>query len=159
MKRKGTLCILLLVALSASAADHVAAPEFTLPTASGTIALHDYRGKVVFVDFWASWCGPCRESFPWMSTMADKYRKDGLVIVSINLDKDRDAANRFLDRYTASFPVAFDPAGRSAEAYRVQAMPSSFVVSRTGTILYAHQGFEPAKAHTLEDHIKEALSQ
>jgi len=159
MNRKGTLCLLLLLALSASAADRVAAPDFTLPAASGTIALHDFRGKVVFVDFWASWCVPCRESFPWMSTMADKYRKDGLVVVSINLDKDRDSANRFLDRYTASFPVAFDPGGRSAEAYRVQAMPSSFVVSRTGTILYAHQGFELSKAHTLEDHILEALSQ
>jgi thiol-disulfide isomerase/thioredoxin len=159
MLRKSLVTFLCVIASAAVAADRVPAPDFTLPTASGNIALHDFRGKVVFVDFWASWCGPCRESFPWMSTMAEKYKKDGLVIVSINLDKSRDAANRFLDRYTASFPVAFDPAGRSAEAFRVQAMPSSFIVSRNGTLLYAHQGFESSEAPLVEQKIKEALSQ
>lgn len=159
MIRKSSLLVLLFLSLSSFAAGPVTAPEFTLPTAAGTIALHDYRGKVVYVDFWASWCVPCRQSFPWMNTMAEKYRKDGLVVVAINLDKDREQAQRFLDQYTASFPVAFDPAGRAAEAFKVQAMPSSFLVSRTGTVLFAHQGFEPAKASLLEAHIQEALSQ
>jgi thiol-disulfide isomerase/thioredoxin len=159
MIRSAVLAVVLFLSLSALAAGHAAAPDLTLPTASGTVSLHELRGKVVYVDFWASWCVPCRESFPWMSTIAEKYQKEGLMVVAINLDKDRDQANRFLDQYTASFPVAFDPAGRSAEAFKVQAMPSSFVVSRSGTILFAHQGFEPAKASVLEQHIQEALSQ
>lgn len=136
-----------------------AAPEFTLPTRTGPPAtLQDFRGKVVLVDFWASWCGPCRQSFPWMSSMIDKYAAQGLVIVSIDLDKNREAADEFLAKYRPPFIVAFDPAGRTAEAFDVDAMPSSFIVSRDGRIVYAHQGFELAKANSIENQIKEALS-
>ncbi len=138
--------------------ESAAAPDFTLPTRSGTISLRSLRGKVVYVDFWASWCGPCRESFPWMATMHDKYSTKGLVIVAVNLDKSRDLANQFLETYSAPFHVAFDPAGDIAEAFHVEAMPSSFLVNRTGQIVYTHQGFQDAKAPALEDQIKEALS-
>lgn len=139
--------------------DRTSAPDFNLPTSSGTVSLKDLRGKVVYVDFWASWCGPCRQSFPWMSSMFEKYGDQGLAVVAIDLDKERDAAGAFLYEFAPRFTVAFDPAGKTAEAFRVEAMPSSFIVSRTGTIVYAHEGFEKSKAGTLEDHIKEALSQ
>lgn len=135
-----------------------AAPEFTLPTRTGPPAkLQDFSGRVVLVDFWASWCGPCRQSFPWMSSMIDKYAAKGLVIVSIDLDKNREAADEFLAKYRPPFIVAFDPAGKTAEAFDVDAMPSSFIVSRDGRIVYAHQGFELSKADRIEDQIKEAL--
>ncbi len=147
-------------ALPAFAAEkrETAAPDFTLPTSSGTLSFHDLRGKVVLVDFWASWCMPCRESFPWMSTMLDQYSSKGFTIVAVNLDKDRDKAYAFLERFPAQFPVVFDPSGKTAEAFHVEAMPSSFIVGRDGKIVYAHQGFEEAKAHLVEDRIKEALS-
>ena len=136
-----------------------AAPEFTLPARTGPpVTLLDFRGKVVLVDFWASWCGPCRQSFPWMSSMIDRYAAQGFVIVSIDLDKSREAADEFLAKYRPPFIVAFDPAGKTAEAFDVDAMPSSFIVSRDGRIVYAHQGFELSKADRIEDHIKEALS-
>lgn len=135
------------------------APDFTLPAAAGAISLHELRGKVVFIDFWASWCGPCRASFPWMDDILNRYGDQGLVIVAINLDKEREAADEFLRRYPSQFTVGFDPAGRTAVAFNVQAMPSSFIVSRDGRIVYAHEGFEPGKVQTLEDRIKEALSQ
>ncbi|HSY48776.1 MAG TPA: TlpA disulfide reductase family protein [Thermoanaerobaculia bacterium] len=138
------------------------APDFTLPTSatsSGTVSLHDFRGKVVYVDFWASWCVPCRQSFPWMSGMSDRYSAQGLVVVSVNLDKKRDAVDEFLQRFPATFLVALDPSGKTAEAFHVAAMPSSFIVSRTGRIIYTHAGFEQAKAQTIETQIKEALSQ
>lgn len=138
--------------------DRPAAPDFTLPTSSGTASLHDFRGKVVLVDFWASWCMPCRQSFPWMSSMLEKYSAQGLAIVAVNLDKEGEAADTFLEQFPARFVVAFDPAGKTAEAFHVEAMPSSFIVSRTGRVVYAHQGFELAKAQTVEDQIKEALS-
>jgi thiol-disulfide isomerase/thioredoxin len=134
------------------------APNFTLPTSSGTVSLHDLRGKVVFVDFWASWCMPCRQSFPWMSGMSDRYSADGLVIVSINLDKNREAADAFLQQFPAPFTVAFDSAGKTAVAFHVEAMPSSFIVSRTGNIVYSHAGFQPKEADRVETQIKEALS-
>lgn len=90
--------------------------------------------------------------------MHDKFGSKGLVIVAINLDKTRDAADAFLDTYPAPFTVAFDPAGVVAEAFHVEAMPSSFIVSRTGQIVYAHEGFQEEKAGALENQIKEALS-
>jgi cytochrome c biogenesis protein CcmG/thiol:disulfide interchange protein DsbE len=142
--------------------DGAPAPDFTLPTSStssGTMSLHDFRGKVVYVDFWASWCVPCRQSFPWMSSMSERYAAQGLVVVSVNLDKKRDAVDEFLQRFPATFVVALDPAGKTAEAFHVAVMPSSFIVSRTGKIVYTHAGFDLAKARTIEDQIKEALSQ
>lgn len=138
------------------------APDFTLPTSStssGMLSLHDFRGKVVYVDFWASWCVPCRQSFPWMSSMSERYAAQGLVVVAVNLDKKRDSVDEFLQRFPATFAIALDPSGKTAEAFHVAAMPSSFIVSRTGRIVYTHAGFEPAKAQTIEDQIKEALSQ
>ena len=135
------------------------APDFTLPTANGKVALHDLRGKVVYVDFWASWCVPCLQSFPWMRSMSEKYGPQGLVVVAIDLDKEADAATGFLERHAAPFIVAFDPEGRSAERFRVVAMPMSYIVGRDGAIVFSHEGFEESKARRLEEQIKEALSQ
>ena len=134
------------------------APDFTLPATSGDLSLHDLRGKVVYVDFWASWCAPCRESFPWMSGISEKYRDQGLVVVAINLDKNKAAADEFIRQFGGRFPVAFDPAGKSAEAFGVQAMPSSFIVNRFGVITYTHEGFQPRNADEVEAHITEALA-
>jgi thiol-disulfide isomerase/thioredoxin len=145
-------------AFAAGKPERVIAPDITLPTSSGKVSLHDFRGKVVLVDFWASWCIPCRQSFPWMSSMKERYAAQGLVIVAINLDKKREAADAFLGEFPVQFPVLFDPMGLSAEAFNVEGMPSSFIVSRTGEILYSHIGFEQAKAQKVEDQIKEALS-
>src|SRR4029078_4050052 len=84
------------------------APAFALPTASGeTIALGGLTGKVVYVDFWASWCGPCRRSFPWMNELVQRYAGQGLAIVAINVDKKRGDAERFLAQFPASFTVVF----------------------------------------------------
>jgi thiol-disulfide isomerase/thioredoxin len=130
---------------------------FTLPTSSGTVALDALRGKVVLVDFWASWCVPCRRSFPWMSALADRYAASGLVVVAINLDKSRDLAEEFLRDLAPSFIVAFDPAGKTAEAYHVTAMPSSYLVGRDGSLVYALAGFDPRDEGKLESKIKEAV--
>jgi thiol-disulfide isomerase/thioredoxin len=159
MRRLLLFTFLLSIPLTLSASDKRPAPDFTLPATSGTVSLHDLRGKVVYVDFWASWCGPCRQSFPWMTSMSEKYGPQGLVIVAVNLDKARESAAAFLNEFVPPFTIAFDPAGKTAEAFRVEAMPSSFVVNRNGIIVYAHEGFEQSKAGTLEDRVKETLSQ
>ncbi len=156
--RRLLLFSFLSLALTVSASNSRPAPDFTLPAGSGTVSLHDLKGKVVYVDFWASWCGPCRQSFPWMRSMYEKYGSQGLTIVAVNLDKDHEAAAAFINQYVPPFTIAFDPSGKTAEAFRVEAMPSSFIVSRTGTIVYAHEGFEQSKADKLEERIKEALS-
>ena len=132
------------------------APGFKLPTRAGTVALDSLRGRVVLVDFWASWCGPCRRSFPWMTTLEQRYAAKGLTIVAINLDKTREAANEFLAEFATPFTVAFDPSGKTAESYQVSGLPMTFLVGRDGKILYAHVGFDPKKTEPLENLIKEA---
>jgi len=132
------------------------APSFTLPARAGTVSLDSLRGKVVLVDFWASWCAPCRGSFPWLSRVADRYAADGFTVVAVNLDKDRAAADRFLEEFPAPFAVAFDSSGRTAEKYRVTVMPTSFLVARDGTILHTHSGFDPKKVAAVENLIQEA---
>lgn len=133
------------------------APRFTLPAREGTVCLDSLQGKVVYVDFWASWCGPCRQSFPWMRTMYDRFGSKGLVIVAINLDKDRGAAETFLQKYPVPFTVAFDPSGKTAKAFKVWGMPTSYVVSRSGTVLSTHAGFDPKRAAALESEIAALL--
>jgi cytochrome c biogenesis protein CcmG/thiol:disulfide interchange protein DsbE len=134
------------------------APSFTLSTRNGTVSLDSLRGRVVLVDFWASWCGPCRGSFPWLKSLHERYAGDGLAIVAIDLDKDRTAAERFLEQFPAPFTVAFDPSGRTAESYRVRAMPTTFLVARDGTVLDTHAGFDPKRAPALENLVREACT-
>src|SRR3954451_14360150 len=105
------------------------APALSLPMASGEIVTLDkLRGKIVFVDFWASWCGPCRYSFPWMAEMQKKYGASGFAVVAINVDKRRGDAERFLQTMPAPFTVVFDPVGVTPTAWKVKAMPSSYVI-------------------------------
>jgi cytochrome c biogenesis protein CcmG/thiol:disulfide interchange protein DsbE len=132
------------------------APTFSLPGQSGTVSLDSLRGRVVYVDFWASWCDPCRRSFPWLNALRGRYADRGLTIVAINLDKDRRAADVFLEKFPASFMIAYDPAGKTAEAYRVSAMPSSFLIGPTGELLASSAGFDPRKTGALEALIQEA---
>jgi len=135
-----------------------AAPDFSLATRKGTATLAALHGKVVYVDFWASWCGPCAKSFPWLKAMHEQYAAKGLAIVAINLDKDRDKAEAFLAGHPAPFTVAFDPQGKTAEAYQVAGMPSSYLIDATGKIVLVHAGFEPKDAAALEARIKEECS-
>ena len=155
----GFLSILLTIPAVARSRSDRDAPDFTLPTNTGsTVSLHDLRGKVVYVDFWASWCVPCRQSFPWMTSMSQKYADQGLVVVAVNLDKERHLADDFLAQFGGPFTIGFDPAGKTAESFGVLAMPSSFIVSRAGKIVYTHEGFQQPKAAELEEHVKEALA-
>ena len=133
------------------------APAFTLPGLQGEVTLGSLRGKAVLVDFWASWCGPCRQSFPWMNGLQKRYGDKGLAIVAVNLDKDRELASHFLAEVPAAFTVAFDPAGKTAESYRVKALPTTFLVSPDGKLLLTHTGFDAKHASEFEAQIAEAL--
>jgi thiol-disulfide isomerase/thioredoxin len=116
------------------------------------------EGRVVWVDFWASWCVPCRRSFPWLNSMHRKYGPDGLQIIAVNLDKDRALADKFLAEVPAEFALRFDPAGELAKHYGVQAMPSSYLIDADGNVLATHAGFRTGDAPEYERAIQEALS-
>ena len=121
-------------------------------------ALQPVEGRVVWVDFWASWCVPCRRSFPWLNSMHRKYGSEGLQIIAVNLDKDRALADAFLMEVPAEFALRFDPAGALAKQYGVQAMPSSFLIDADGNMLATHAGFRTADAADYERAITDALS-
>jgi thiol-disulfide isomerase/thioredoxin len=133
------------------------APSFDLPGDSGRISLDAYRGKLVYVDFWASWCGPCRKSFPWMSSLQQRYGAQGLQVVAINVDAKRDDAAAFLAKVPAGFTVAYDQAGATPRAYGIKGMPSSALIGRDGKLLWLHSGFNDADAAVLDAQIKAAL--
>ena len=159
------LPVFLLVSLTfAARADAVKpgepAPPIALPTAnSGAVSLAPLRGRVVYVDFWASWCTPCRRSFPWMNEMQARYGKDGLVIVGVNVDKRLADAERFLRDTPASFTIAFDSEGKTPVAYDVKAMPSAFLVDRRGVVTAVEEGFRDEQRNDVEARIRALLAQ
>lgn len=136
------------------------APNVSLPTLQGkTVALGELKGQVVYVDFWATWCPPCRKSFPWMEQMHQRYKDLGLHIVAISLDQKRDIIDRFLKNHTASFTILHDTEGSSAEAFKVRGMPSSYLIDRQGNLRLSHEGFNDADKPKLERKIKQLLSE
>lgn len=124
---------------------------------AGAIDLAAYHGKVVYVDFWASWCVPCKQSFPWMNTMHRQYGNDGLVIIAVNMDQVRADADEFLAKYPAEFAVRYDPEGRLAPRFKVRGMPTSALLGRDGKVLLIHEGFKSKDVAKLEQAIREAL--
>jgi cytochrome c biogenesis protein CcmG/thiol:disulfide interchange protein DsbE len=121
--------------------------------------LSAYRGKVVYVDFWASWCGPCRESFPWLDELVREYRSKDLVVIGINVDKDRDRAERFLNETPADFPIIYDPRGDLASEYKVAGMPSAVLIDRAGHIRFQHAGFSVKQKGLYEQQLQTLLAE
>lgn len=124
---------------------------------AGQLDLAAYRGKVVYLDFWASWCGPCRQSFPWMNRMHHQYGKDGLVVLAVNMDQVRGDADGFLKKFPADFAIHFDPAGQLAQSFKVRGMPTSVLLDRDGKTLLVHEGFRSKDPPELEASIRKAL--
>lgn len=111
------------------------------PSGPTPFDLAQYRGRVVVVDFWASWCAPCRRSIPWLNEMYSRYGEQGLVIVGINVDRNRGDAERFLREVPIDFEVVYDSDGELAERYQVEAMPSTYIFDRNGELAERHLGF------------------
>lgn len=131
----------------------------TAPALAEEAALNltQYHGKVVIVDFWASWCVPCRRSFPWLNEMHRKYGEEGLVIVGVNLDLERREADQFLQEYPADFQIYFDESKDVANEFEVIAMPSSYLIGRDGEVVKRHFGFKVMKQEEYEAAIIAAL--
>lgn len=122
-----------------------------------TLDLERLRGKVVLLDFWASWCQPCRHSFPWLNAMQAKYADRGLVIIAVNVDRERADAERFLRETPATFRIVYDPAGALAARYEVPGMPSSYVIDAKGDIIERHVGFRSALRAEREAQLQKLL--
>ena len=159
--RRAALAVALAVVATAALAVDVGdpAPAFTLRDArSDTVSLESLRGRVVYVDFWASWCGPCRRSFPWMNEMQQRYGERGLAIVAINVDSNPADAARFLERNPAHFAIAYDHAGATPLSYAVREMPSSYLIDSRGKVVAVEHGFRDERKDALERRIQALLA-
>lgn len=119
--------------------------------------LDKYKGEVVYIDFWASWCGPCRKSLPWLSEVQAKYQPQGLKVLTINMDFRKNLAEEFLLKYQINLPVLYDPKGRIARKFNLKGMPSSILVDREGKIINQHSGFSESKIEQYQNSIEDAL--
>lgn len=116
-------------------------PDFTLPGINIPIQLSAYKGKVVYLDFWASWCAPCKRSFPWMNSLQTKFGEQNFKVIAINVDTNTDDWKKFLESVPAKFDIALDPKGIIAKQFGVVGMPTSFIIDRDGKIKAQHNGF------------------
>ncbi len=143
--------------ISSSTAFAQKAPGFTLPGEKEPVKLSQYRGKVVYLDFWASWCDPCKRSFPWMNELQEQYGKEGFEIIAVNLDESRKDAEAFLKEIPAKFDIAFDNTGKSADAYNLKAMPSSFLIDRNGNLVHRSLGYRTEEKKIVEKKIQQLV--
>lgn len=143
------LIALVMIAVSFTAHADAAAPPLDLAR---------YHGKVVVLDFWASWCKPCRQSIPWLNEMKSRYANDGLVVIGVNVDAERADAERFMRAVPIDFDVVFDPEGELAKRFKLQGMPSSFVFDREGKMVESRIGFRDAQKSDHETDLKRLLS-
>ena len=127
-------------------------------SASEPLDLTQHRGRVVIVDFWASWCKPCRQSIPWLNAMRERYGASGLTIIGVNVDAERSDADKFLRDVPIEFEIVFDPKGDLAKQFKVQGMPSTFVFDRTGKMVDTFVGFRDAKKSEHEATLKNLLN-
>lgn len=166
MNRHITVLLCALLALAplqtmSAAESQRAAPDCTLSSLDGThqYALREFRGKVLYVDFWASWCTPCAQSFPFMNTLDHDLRDKGLQVIGINLDESPDDAKDFLAKLPAAFTLASDTTQQCAKDFGVQAMPSSYLIDRNGVIRYEHLGFRAGEAEQFRLLVEQLLAE
>jgi len=151
----------LLVLLLSNGAGRAAevAPAFELPrlTGEGRLSLANLRGQVVLLDFWASWCAPCRAAMPAYQTLQAELSANGFSVLAINLDEHPDDGRAFLRRVPVHYPVLSDPAGAVAERYRLTGMPTALLIDRQGRIRRRWVGFEPTELPALREEIASLL--
>jgi len=136
------------------------APQFTLPTLQQDqpFALKAFAGKVIYLDFWASWCAPCRTSFPLLNALHKKLKAQGFEVIAINLDEDKAKAEQFLKEIPVGFTVLRDGKGEWADRYVVESMPTSFIIDKQGVVRHIHHGFSSDDINGLEQKITELLA-
>ena len=131
------------------------APDFNLGARGGkNLALSQLRGQVVMINFWATWCGPCRQEMPLLEQMYKKYRPMGFTLLGVNVEPDPSGAENWLKETPVSFPILFDRENRVSKLYNVSGMPSSVLIDRKGNVRYLHRGYKPGDENTYLNHIR-----
>ena len=131
------------------------APDFTLESrAGGAVSLAGLRGQVVLVNFWATWCAPCRQEMPLLDAIYRRYEPMGFTLLGVNVEPDSRLSERFLRDTPVTFPILFDPDEQVSKLYSVAAMPSTVIVDRKGVVRYIHHGYKPGDESKYQDSVR-----
>jgi len=151
-------CLLLISGHASAAAPQGPAPDFALKTPSGENArLSEYRGEVVMINFWASWCAPCRQEMPLLEELYTQYQPLGFTILGVNVEQDSSKALAMLEDIPVSFPVMLDTQSTVSKLYNVVAMPTSILVDRDGNMRYLHHGYKPGYEEEYQQQVRELI--
>ncbi len=149
MKLKNTIialvfCVFAASSLASSGLEGQQAPDFALKSSTGeNLRLSEFRGDVVMINFWATWCGPCRQEMPLLDELYSRYQRVGFSLLGVNIDDDSRRAMQMIDELGVNFPVLFDAQKEVSKLYEVEAMPVTVIVDREGTVRYIHHGYKP----------------
>lgn len=150
----GLVCVLLTAGVNASTQQEQA-PDFTLKSSNGkNLKLSELRGEVVMINFWASWCGPCRQEMPLLEELYAQYQPLGFTLLGINVEEDSSKAKEMLEDIPVSFPVLFDNQSTVSKLYDVVAMPSTILIDRSGNVRYLHHGYKPGYEETYQQQVR-----
>ena len=158
--KRSLLVSLIAVGSTLAMAGNANAPavEFSLTSLAGKpVALSQFKGNVVLVNFWATWCGPCQQEMPLLDQMYKKYKPAGFTLLGVNVDKEVPAVKDLLARKPVSFPVLLDPENAVSRAYKVADMPSSVIIDRKGNVRYIHRGYRPGDENEYQDRIRQLI--
>jgi peroxiredoxin len=154
------LAALMPLAAAAAAPAGARAPDFTLRSSDGrNVRLEELRGQVVLVNFWATWCGPCREEMPKLNALYAKYRNSGVVLLGVNIDDDPNTALATAGKLGVSFPVLLDTDKKVSKLYDLSTMPSTVVIDRDGKLRYVHRGYREGTESEYEQTIRGLLKE
>lgn len=150
--------ILAATSLAASGMEGQVAPDFVLKSTSGeNLRLSEYRGDVIMINFWATWCGPCRQEMPLLDELYRRYHRVGFNLLGVNIDDDTTRALRMVEELDLHFPVVFDTRKEVSRLYNVEAMPATILVDREGNIRHVHHGYKPGYEDKYLDQIRALL--
>ncbi len=144
--------------LASSGMEGQPAPDFALKSSSGeNMRLSEYRGDVVMINFWATWCGPCRQEMPLLDELYSRYQRVGFNLLGVNIDDDSRRAMKMIEELGVNFPVLFDSRKEVSKLYEVEAMPVTVIVDREGTVRHVHHGYKPGYEEKYLDEVRSLL--
>ena len=152
------LMVLAASSLASSGLTGKPAPDFALKSSTGeNLRLSEYRGDVVMINFWATWCGPCRQEMPLLDQLYSRYERVGFNLLGVNIDDDSNRAMDMIRELGVNFPVLFDARKEVSKLYDVDAMPVTVLVDREGNVRYVHQGYKPGYEEMYLDQVRSLL--
>jgi len=152
------LCLVAATGAASSGLTGQPAPDFALKSSTGkNLRLSEYRGDVVMINFWATWCGPCRQEMPLLDELYSRYQRVGFSLLGVNIDDDSGKAMNMVSELGVSFPVLFDARKEVSRLYAVDAMPVTVILDREGTVRHVHQGYKPGYEQKYLEQIRALL--